>query len=69
MALSVPSLREAAKPIFEADRHAKTETEKALTWSVIYRAVAGRAGGLQAEATQGYCLAVRARSPMMDVHL
>jgi hypothetical protein len=52
-------LREAAKPIYEADRHAKKELQKAVRGvRPIERAVEGRAG-LEAEVTRGYCLAVR----------
>jgi hypothetical protein len=52
-------LREAARPIYEADRHAKKELKKAVRGiRPIERAVEGRAG-LEAEVTRGYCLAVR----------
>jgi Transposase, Mutator family len=52
-------LREAARPISEADRHAKKELKKAVRGiRPIERAVEGRAG-LEAEVTRGYCLAVR----------
>src|SRR5918998_780648 len=52
-------LREAAKPIYEADRHAKKELKKAVRGvRPIERAVEGRAGP-QAGGTRGSCLAVR----------
>jgi hypothetical protein len=52
-------LREAARPIYEADRHAKKELKKAARGvRPIERAVEGRTS-LEAEATRGYCLAVR----------
>jgi len=52
-------LREAAKPIFEADRHAKKELKKRVRGvRPIERAVAGRDDGA-ALAVRGYCLAVR----------
>ena len=52
-------LREAAKPIYEADRHAKKELKKAVRGvRPIERAVEGHAGA-EAEVTRGYCLAVR----------
>jgi hypothetical protein len=52
-------LREAARPIYEADRHAKKELKKAVRGvRPIERAVEGR-GGPEAEVTRGYCLAVR----------
>src|SRR3954464_9417182 len=52
-------LREAAKPIFEADRHAKKELKKrARGVRPIERAVEGR-DDPEAEAVRGYCAAVR----------
>ena len=52
-------LREAARPIYEADRHAKKELKKAVRGvRPIERAVEGRTGP-EAEVTRGYCLAVR----------
>ena len=52
-------LREAARPIYEADRHAKKELKKTVRGvRPIERAVEGRADP-EAEATRGYCLAVR----------
>ncbi len=52
-------LREAAKSIFEADRHAKVLLKKAVRGvRPIERALAGR-DDAEATATRGYCLAVR----------
>jgi hypothetical protein len=52
-------LREAARPISEADRHAKKELKKAVRGvRPIERAVEGR-DDPAAEVTRGYCLAVR----------
>jgi hypothetical protein len=52
-------LREAARPIYEADRHAKKELKKVVRGvRPLERAVEGRAG-TEAEVTRGYCLAVR----------
>src|SRR5215212_6918412 len=52
-------LREAARPIYEADRHAKKELKKVVRGvRPLERAVEGRAGP-EAEVTRGYCLAVR----------
>lgn len=52
-------MREAAKPVYEADRHAKKELEKHLrSVRPIERAVEKR-GDEEAEAIRGYCLAVR----------
>jgi transposase-like protein len=52
-------LREAALPIFEADRHAKKELKKrARGVRPIERAVEGR-DDPEAEAVRGYCAAVR----------
>ncbi len=52
-------LREAAKPIYEADRHAKKELKKAVRGvRPIERALEGREDA-EAEAVRGYCLAVR----------
>jgi hypothetical protein len=52
-------LREAAKPIYEADRHAKKELKKAVRGvRPIERAAEGRADA-EAEVTRGYCQAVR----------
>ncbi len=52
-------LREAAKPIFEADRHAKKELKKRVRGvRPIERSLEGQTDA-QAEATRSYCLAVR----------
>ncbi len=52
-------LREAAKPVYEADRHAKKELKKHLRGvRPIERAVEQRSDA-EAEAIRGYCLAVR----------
>ncbi|GAC1348549.1 MAG: hypothetical protein NVSMB23_29770 [Myxococcales bacterium] len=52
-------LREAAKPIFEADRHAKKELKKQVRGvRPLERALAGREDA-EARAIRGYCLAVR----------
>lgn len=52
-------LREAARPIFEADRHAKKELKKGVRGvRPIERAVEGRADA-QADLVRGYCAAVR----------
>ncbi len=52
-------LREAAKPIFEADRHAKTQLKKHVRGvRPIERALAGRDDD-EAAVSRGYCLAVR----------
>jgi hypothetical protein len=52
-------LREAARPIFEADRHAKKELKKRVRGvRPIERAVEGRSD-VMSEAVRGYCLAIR----------
>jgi hypothetical protein len=52
-------LREAALPIFEADRHAKKELKKQVRGvRPIERAVEGR-DDAEAQAVRGYCAAVR----------
>jgi hypothetical protein len=52
-------LREAAKPVYEADRHAKKELKKHLRGvRPIERAIEDRKD-TEAEAIRGYCLAVR----------
>jgi hypothetical protein len=52
-------LREAARPLFEADRHAKKELKKHVRGvRPIERAVEGRADS-EAQVVRGYCLAVR----------
>ena len=53
------SLREAAKPVYGADRHAKKELKKHLRGiRPIERAVEQRSDA-EAQAIRGYCLAVR----------
>ena len=55
----VHSLREAAKPIFAADRHAKQELKQRVRGvRPLERALEGRAD-VEATAIRGYCLAVR----------
>jgi hypothetical protein len=52
-------LREAAKPIFEADRHAKKDLKKRVRGvRPIERSLEGQTDA-QADAARGYCLAVR----------
>ena len=52
-------LREAARPLFEADRHAKKELKKQVRGvRPIERAVEGRKDD-EAQVVRGYCLAVR----------
>jgi hypothetical protein len=52
-------LREAARPIYEADRHAKVELKKHVRGvRPIERSLEGRDDG-EAEAARGYCAAVR----------
>lgn len=52
-------LREAAKPVFEADRHAKKELKKQVRGvRPIERVLEGREDA-EASAIRGYCLAVR----------
>lgn len=52
-------LREAARPLYEMDRHAKKELKKQVRGvRPIERAVEGRTD-LQAQAVRGYCAAVR----------
>lgn len=52
-------LREATKPVYEADRHAKKELKKHIRGvRPIERAVEKR-NDAEAEAIRGYCLAVR----------
>lgn len=52
-------LREAAKPIYEADRHAKKELKKRVRGvRPIERRLAGRSGP-EAEVGRGYCAAIR----------
>jgi hypothetical protein len=59
-------LREAARPIYEADRHAKKELKKKVRGvRKLERSVEGRSDA-QAEVVQGYCAAVR--SALTDDH-
>jgi len=52
-------LREAARPIFEADRHAKKELKKRVRGvRPLERSLEGQTD-VEAEALRGYCLAVR----------
>jgi hypothetical protein len=52
-------LREAAKPVYEADRHAKKELKKRVRGvRPIERGLEGREDP-EAEAVRGYCLAIR----------
>jgi len=52
-------LREAARPIYEADRHAKVQLKKKVRGvRKVERAVEGRSGP-EAEVVRGYCSAVR----------
>ena len=52
-------LREAAKPVYEADRHAKVQLKKKVRGiRPIERKVEGREGA-EAEVVRGYCAAVR----------
>ena len=56
---TVHYLREAAKPIYEADRHAKKELKKRVRGvRPIERKVEGR-DDPEAKAIRGYCVAVR----------
>ncbi len=53
-------LREAARPLYEADRHAKKELKKQVRGGrPIEKSLEGRTDP-EAEAVRGYCLAVRA---------
>lgn len=53
-------LREAARPLYEADRHAKKELKKSLRGIRRLEAELGDRADAQAEALRGYCAAVRA---------
>jgi hypothetical protein len=55
-------LREAAKPIYEADRHAKKELKKRVRGirRIERKAEATSADDVEAEVVRGYCAAVRA---------
>jgi hypothetical protein len=52
-------LREAARPIYEADRHAKKELKKRIRGVRDLERTAADQEGPVAEAVQGYCAAVR----------
>jgi Transposase, Mutator family len=52
-------LREAAKPIYEADRHAKKELKKRVRGVRTIERRVERRSGPAAEAVRGYCQAVR----------
>src|SRR5947209_436152 len=53
-------LREAARPIHEADRHAKTELKKRVRGVRRIERQAEAEGDVEAEVVRGYCAAVRA---------
>jgi hypothetical protein len=54
-------LREAARPIYEADRHAKKELKKRVRGvRTIERKTEGEEAAAEAEIVRGYCAAVRA---------
>jgi hypothetical protein len=52
-------LREAALPVFEADRHAKKELKKQVRGGRPIERAAERCDAAQAEVVRGYCAAVR----------
>jgi hypothetical protein len=52
-------LREAAKPVYEADRHAKKELKKHLRGVRPIERAIERCADAEADAIRGYCLAVR----------
>ncbi len=52
-------LREAAKPIYEADRHAKKELKKHIRGVRPIERMLEHRQGMEAEVIHGYCLAVR----------
>ena len=54
-------LREAAKPVYEADRHAKKELKKHLRGVRPIERAVGQRSDAEAEAIRGYCLAVESR--------
>jgi hypothetical protein len=61
-------LREAAKPIYEADRHAKKSLKKRVRGvRPLERQFEGRTDR-EAEVVRGYCSAVRRPSPTMATH-
>jgi hypothetical protein len=53
-------LREAAKPVYEADRHAKKELKKRVRGVRPIERQAEKAAGAEAEVVRDYCVAVRA---------
>src|SRR5262245_34906689 len=53
-------LREAAKPIYEADRHAKKELKKRVRDVRLIEWKAAKGGGAEAGGVLDYCAAVRA---------
>jgi hypothetical protein len=58
--MSFPYLRAAARPIYEADRHAKKELKKRVRGvRRIERAVEAKEDDEEAEIVRGYCAAVR----------
>jgi hypothetical protein len=52
-------LREAAKPVYEADRHAKKELKKHLRGIRPIERTVEQRSDVEAEAIRGYCLAIR----------
>jgi hypothetical protein len=52
-------LKEAAKPVYEADKHAKKELKKHLRGIRHIEHVVEKRKDAEAEAIRGYCLAVR----------
>lgn len=52
-------LREAAKPIYAADRHAKKELKKHVTGVRVIERSAANSDDPISETVRGYCLAVR----------
>jgi hypothetical protein len=52
-------LREAAKPIYEADRHAKKELKKYVRGIRVIERSLGQSNDLTSETVRDYCLAVR----------
>jgi hypothetical protein len=52
-------LQEAAKPVYEADRHAKKELKKHLRGIRLIERAIGQRSDVEAEVIRGYCLAIR----------
>lgn len=52
-------LRDAVKPLYEADRHAKTQLKKLVRGVRPLERALEEQSGPEAEAMQGYCLAIR----------